>query len=310
MKNHLNEIKFKNFTWVHSSSIDEKTVKEIGKRFNLRGEDTKDVPPPNRSPKLVARPDYVFLTFLYPFYDKNTGEISASEVDFFVAEKFVITFNEKNRLKPIEELVELCDKDKKLCEKMISDGPVALLYELLDRLSNHCFPMLVHISNDIDAVEKRLFKEYEKGKIYEILRIKTNIANFSKAIQGHKTITEKLINTAPPYLPINRLQIYFQNLVERKKEMWDLVFNYIHIIDALHQTNESLISFRINEIMKTLTIFSVIVFPLTLVASIFGMNAVKGMPFLESANGFWIVIGIMAIGTLTMLGIFKGKKWI
>lgn len=335
MKNHLSEIKFSNFTWVHSASIEKKAVEEIGKRFKLHPDDLKEVLPPIQRPKLVERENYLFMILMYPFYNKQTKLIEISEVDFFISRDFVVTFNESDKLEPIGNFVEACSGSKELCEKLLASpepggggvadglgspkfldlsrnegGPAGLLYELLDRLSNFCFPMLVHISNDMDAVEKRLFKDYEKGAIFEILRIKTNIANFSKAIQGHKTTVDKLINKEASYLPTEQLKIYFANLVERKKEMWDMVDNLTHIINALHQTNESLISFRINEIMKTLTIFSVIVFPLTLLASIFGMNIIEGMPFAEAENGFWIILGIMFISVFGMLVFFKKKKWL
>ncbi len=310
MKNHLNEIKFSTFTWIHSASIDKKAVEEIGKRFRLHPDDLKEVLPPIQRPKLVERDNCLFMILMYPFYDKEAKLIEISEVDFFIARDFIATFNESNKLEPIGNFMEACSGNKLLCEKIIAAGPVGLLYELLDRLSNHCFPMLVHISNDIDTIKKRLFKEYGKGTILEILRIKTNIANFSKAIQGYKTIVDKLISKEAPFLPTEQLKIYFDNLVERKKEMWDMVDNLTHIIDALHQTNESLISFRINEIMKTLTIFSVIVVPLALLASIFGMNVVNEMPFVEHPYGFWIVVGLMIAGVMAMLGIFKKKKWL
>ena len=68
------------------------------------------------------------------------------------------------------------------------------------------------------------------------------------------------------------------------------------IIEALEDTNTSLISFKLNDIMRTLTIFSVIVFPLTLLAAIFGMNTVNGMPFVSSPHGFWEILAIMFIG--------------
>jgi len=69
-------------------------------------------------------------------------------------------------------------------------------------------------------------------------------------------------------------------------------------------------NYRLNDIMKTLTIFSVIVFPLTLLAAIFGMNTINGMPFINSINGFWMVIIIMLFGSLGMLIFFKKKKWL
>jgi magnesium transporter len=90
--------------------------------------------------------------------------------------------------------------------------------------------------------------------------------------------------------------------------VWDALDVQRDTINALHETNASLIDFRINEIMKTLTIFSVVIFPITLLAAIFGMNT-SNMPFVDSAHGFWIIIGIMVASVLGMLTFFKAKKW-
>jgi len=67
---------------------------------------------------------------------------------------------------------------------------------------------------------------------------------------------------------------------------------------------------KINEIMKTLTIFSVIVFPLTLLAAIFGMNTMNAMPFANSQYDFWYIMGIMLMGAVIMFGFFKKKRWL
>lgn len=78
---------------------------------------------------------------------------------------------------------------------------------------------------------------------------------------------------------------------------------------VLHETNESILSNKLSNIMKILTMFSVIVFPLTLFASIWGMN-VENMPLVGHQQDFWVLIGMMGIGTFLMLMIFKMKKWI
>jgi magnesium transporter len=80
-------------------------------------------------------------------------------------------------------------------------------------------------------------------------------------------------------------------------------------INALHEANSTLVEYRVNEILKVLTIFSVIVFPLTLIAALFGMNT-QFIPLIGSPYDFWKIIGIMAGGAMTMLGIFKWKRWI
>ncbi|MDD5295233.1 MAG: CorA family divalent cation transporter, partial [Patescibacteria group bacterium] len=111
-------------------------------------------------------------------------------------------------------------------------------------------------------------------------------------------------------VPEKEIKKYYYRLVEHSKRIWEFLENQKDMIEALHATNESLLNYQISDIMKTLTIFSVIVFPLTLLAAIFGMNTMGGMPFAETKNGFWIIIAIMLTGSLGMLAFFEKKKWL
>lgn len=295
--------KSKNFSWFNVANNSENEMKYLEKEFNFYPSDLGDCLPPLQRPKVIARPGYIFMILLFPVFDRQTKTIHASEIDFFITPKNLVTVH-TNELGQIGNIFSEYSGKTLKCA-----SPAALLHEILNRLLSECFPMLVHISNDIDNVEAHLRAEFEKGTIIEILRIKTNIVNFRRAMQPHKQVIRSFIAEASAFFPDNQLKDYLDTLINHTKEIWDLLDNYKDTIDALHETNVSLIDFRINEIMKTLTIFSVIVFPLTLLASIFGMN-VLGMPIVEHPHGFWLILGLMSLGVFSMLIIFKGKKWI
>ena len=299
----IQEFKNAKFSWINVTNNGGKEIAYLRDKFGFHDLDLKDCLPPLQRPKLVVRPDYLFVILLFPVFDRKTRVLHASEVDFFITDKSLVTVN-TNELAPLREIFSRCQNKKEKCA-----NPADLLHEILHELLLSCFPMLVHISNDIDNVETKLRSEFEKGTITEILRIKTNIVNFRKAMQPHKQVIRSLVAEAPRFFPTQKMKIYFENLVSNTKEIWDLLDNYKDTIDALHETNASLIDFRINEIMKTLTIFSVIVFPLTLLAAIFGMNA-PGMPFASHPFGFWIILGIMMLGALGLLWFFEKKKWL
>lgn len=300
-----NVLEFRNakFSWVNVTKNSEKETEYLRKKFGFHELDLKDCLPPLQRPKLVVRPEYLFMILLFPVFDKKTKVLHASEVDFFITKKTLVTVN-NNELPPLREIFSGCQNKKEKCA-----NPTDLLHKILHELLISCFPMLVHISTDIDNVETKLRSEFEKGTITEILRIKTNIVNFRKAMQPHKQVIRTLVAEAPKFFPTQKMKIYFENLVNNTKEIWDLLDNYKETIDALHGTNASLIDFRINEIMKTLTIFSVIVFPLTLLAAVFGMDT-PGMPLTDHPYGFWIILGGMAFGALGLLFFFEKKKWL
>jgi magnesium transporter len=128
-------------------------------------------------------------------------------------------------------------------------------------------------------------------------------------MQSHRGVLQKLLEITDVWRK-GKMESDYNNLIAHTKDIWDYLTNYKDTINALHETQESMTSLKINQIMKTLTIFSVVVFPLTLLAAIFGMNTLEGMPFIEDQYGFWYIIGIMAAGMMVMFGFFKKKKWL
>lgn len=110
-------------------------------------------------------------------------------------------------------------------------------------------------------------------------------------------------------VPSGKIKDHYNSLVEHSKRIWESLENQKDMVEALNSTSQAISNDRMTNIMKTLTIISVIVFPLTLLAAIFGMNA-KYMPLVDNPNGFWLIVGLMILIGGTMLTIFKNKKWL
>lgn len=305
--NTIQTIKTKNLTWVNITKPGERQMEYLKKKYNFHSLDLKDCLPPLQRPKLESRSDYLFMILLFPVYNRQVRAVFPSEVDFFISENHLITIH-SNELSPLIDLFELA-QEKSFQEKYLSGSPAVLLYEILNRLLLYCFPILDHININIDRAERKIFTGYEKKMVREILIIKRDIVNFRRAMQAHKSVIRKLIAKAPQFFSTAKLNIYFDALVEHIKEIWDLLENYKDAINALHETNESLISFRLNDIMKLLTIISVVLLPVTLIASIYSMNT-PGMPLVRHPHGFWIVLILMIIVSLGVLRYFKKKEWL
>lgn len=299
----------KNLRWLNVTMPGSKEMAYLAEQFKFDEMDLRECPPPLQRPKLVRRAGYLFMILQFPVYNRKSRSVNTAEVDFFIGQDFLVVVH-SSELEVINNFFYECQKFEGVKNKYFAGNPANLLYELLNRLIVYCFPMLNHISLDVDNIEKGIFSGQQKRMLSEILIIKRNIVNFRKAMQPHKNVIKKLIADAPEFFPIDQLNIYFNNLVDYTKEIWDLLENYKDTIDALQQTNESLISFRLNDIMKTLTIFSVIILPLSLLAGIFGMNTTDGMPFLQDPIGFWKILIVMVIGTFGMLAYFKKKRWL
>jgi magnesium transporter len=307
-KKNIRSVSTERIEWIHVTSTQKDVVGRLRKRFSFHPLDLRDIEPPIQRPKAVVRDGYLFMILLYPVFDKKTREINVSEVDFFISGDRIVTVN-TDALGPLEHLFNSCTKRSTEKKHVCLSGDVSqLLYAILNDLLSSVFPKIVNMQADMDALETKLKDMTNKKLISDILRIKLNVMNARQAMQGHKNVMPKLLEMAPAYFQFGKLKIYYEELMRDAYEIWDALELQKETIEAIHETNKSLIDHRTNEIIKTLTIFSVIVFPLTLLAAMFGMNV--PVPFEEHPNGFWLITGIMLGGSFGMLFYFKHKKWI
>jgi len=145
--------------------------------------------------------------------------------------------------------------------------------------------------------------------VRDISNVKQEIINFRKVIRPQRPVLRDLEKVKQRYLATDLdLEIYFDDIVDAHERIWDMLENYKEVVDSLAETNESVISHRVNDILRVLTSISVIVLPLTLLASIWGMNS--HVPGEETATGFWIVVGAMAALLIGMVAYFRRRGWL
>ncbi len=297
-------------TWLNITSAGKKELDYLAKNFKFHPLDLEDARADRyaQRPKVNDQPNYLFLILLFPYYYRRGREIIASEVDFFITPKELITLHTEE-LTTLTNFFNTCKIDSAEREKYFGSTPAKLLYEILNRLLHGCFPMLDHISLDIENIEKKIFAGYERQMVKEILVIKRNIVNFRKTMQAHEDTMRRLLKIKSNYFDGGQLNIYYLDLIDQIKNIWDILENQKETIEALEATNNALVNFKLNDIIKTLTVFSVIIFPLTLLADIFSMNT-RNNPLVGQPYDFWAVVGLMAIITLAMIYYFKRKRWL
>ena len=307
MKN-IQEVLVNGILWVNVAKQGEKELAEVGKRFSLHEQDVKESLPPFHRPKFVKRADYYFMVLHFPVFDRETKRLGFTEVDFFLSSNHLITVHD-SQLPVLENFFQECKKIGTDLPPFFQGTAVHVMFELLARLLDAIFPILLHINDDVDVVDKRLFAQIPGRKMAEeILRLKTNAVTFRRTMQGHRTVLERLIMYSGRDLDVTSAQNYVNSLREFTNEIWHMLESQKETINALHETNESLVGLRTNEVMKTLTIISVITFPLTLFVTLTDVNTVDN-PFKFISGGFLIVLSAVLLGAAGMLWVFKKKKW-
>jgi len=303
------KIKFQNFTWVDMENPKEHDINHLREEFQFHPLDLQECLKPSHRSEIDIYDNYIFLVLLFPLYNRTSREITGGEIKFFITKDYLITIHH-GEFQTLGEFFKFFELGPSLRSKFKEESPEQLLYEILNKLFLYCFPMVDHLIIDCDVIEKAIFSGKEQQMVSEILVIRRNITDFRKIMQVHKNALKKLISQLKDntVFVMKKTDVYYENLIDYTKEIWDTLENLKERIEALQDTNESQISFRLSTIMKTLTIISVITFPLTLFATVFSMSFIN-MPLHANPNGFWIIIGTMAVLAGTMLGVFKMKKW-
>jgi len=248
------------------------------------------------------------LVFYYPMYNIQTRKTSSRELNIIVSKESIITSHDKV-IPPLKTLFDNCKFQKQVQKAYLSEGTGQVLYYVLNAFWNNCFKKLEKINERIDNIQKNIFSGKEREMVLEISLVKIDIINFWRIIEPQKEIVESLLKEGLEFFG-KQLLPYFSDILGTYERVSNALETNKATILALEDTNQSLLSTEINEIMKVLTVFSVILLPLTLIASIWGMNFPLSLPFVNSSIGFWQISGIMLIILVFMIIYFRKRKWI
>ncbi len=285
----------------------------LEEHFGFHALDLEDVLSRNQRPKIDEYPDYLFIVLHFPVFDSAVGRLNAGELDIFVGPDYLVTIPNQP-LQPVDYLFERCRQKEELREQHFSKGPGFLLYRVVDDGFDYCFPMLRKIGNKLDAIEDEIFSGHSEEVVRDISNVKQEIINFRKVIRPQRTVLRDLENAKQRFMAREGdLEIYFDDVVDAHERIWDMLENYKEVVEALEETNESVISHRFNDVLRILTVFSIVFLPATLIASIWGMNVGLpggGEPASSSTTVFWIIVGAMVLLLVGMLAMFRRRGWL
>jgi magnesium transporter len=278
----------------------------IEEHFDFHPLDYEDVRSRNQRPKIDEYEDYLFIVLHFPRYDKKVARLNAAEVDIFVGPDFMITLPNES-LQPIAYLFERCRTNEELRENLFSKGPGYLLYKIVDDCVDASFPMLAKMGNKLERIEEDIFEGKGEDVVRDISNVKQEIINFRKVVRPQRAAFRDLERNKARYIAED-LDIYFEDIIDASERVWDLLENYKEVVEGLEATNESALAHRTNETFRVLTAISLIFLPLTLIASVFGMNV--RVPGQGSIHAFWVIMVVMLAVVLGVAAFFRRRGWL
>lgn len=309
-----NPQKNNDINWININNAGKTEIEYLRKKYNFKLSHLRSSSAKINSPRpvITRENDYVFMILHFPLPaadGSKNDRIQTVEIEFFIGHCFLVTLS-NGPIEPLNELFNLCKKDSRSLLAFELESSAILLYEILKKLLEYSYAILDENSLAIGRAEQTVLDEDQKKSANLILNLRHNLINMRKIMQNHKNIMKRLMDMGSGIIPSEYLKKYYGELIEQTKNFWETMENQREMVEILYDSYQSLVNYRLNNSMKMLTIFYVTFSSLALVAAIFSLKIDKGMPFLNQPGGFWLVISIMTLVGLSMLYLFKKKKWL
>ena len=288
-------------TWIDIERPTDKEAAYLAEHYSFHPLDLDDILSRIQRPKIDEYKDYLFLVFHFPIYRKWERVLTSSQVSVFIGQNYLITIHE-GELKPLVKLFRECQIDEGARQEYFSQGSGFLLYHILDRLIDYCLPILDKVGSSIEDVEEDIFSDSKRSIIREISMIRRDIISFRRIIWPMRAVIGSLEPRVRRFVKLD-LSVYFGDMLDHVDKIWDGLDEYKEIIEGLSATHDSLASNRTNEVVRMLTIIATILLPITVVASIFGMNI--PLPLQNSDFSLIYVFLIMLVVIGGMLYFFR-----
>jgi magnesium transporter len=291
--------------WINVNGIhDVNAIQTLANLFGLHPLTTEDISNTHQRPKAEEFDDYIFFALKMLVYDEETDSIYNENVSVILCENNVISFQERDDdvLEPVRDRI-------RSSKGMIrSEGADYLAYAIMDGVVDEYFVALEKLGDHIEQLDDEILTAPDGNYMQELHRLKREIVFLRKAVWP---LREEIsaIEKSGSRLIDDSIRPFLRDLHDHTIQIIDMVDTYRDIIGGMHDTFLSGISNRMNGIMKVLTIIGTIFIPLTFIAGIYGMNF-EYMPELTWKWGYFGLWGVMAALGLTMLGIFKKRKWL
>lgn len=293
-----------NYTWIDIVNPTKHDMDYLVENYKFHSLDIEDCLSKVQRSKFEDYDEYKFLVLHFPLITKKSYRLSIEEVDIFWGANFLVTIH-SNRFTKLLDLFILVKNNENYKSTYFSKGCDYLLYKIIHDMINMIFPIINQISHEIDLIDSNLDTMKPQKIIERISALRRNIIFLQTSLKPQKAIFNIFENKLKDQEEKN-MDIYWGDIGDYIVKILETAEDYQELIEGLYSSIDTLLTFRTNDSIKTLTLFSVIMLPLTLITSFYGMN-VK-LPFADFAGASSLILGFMISLSIGMVVYFKIKK--
>lgn len=294
--------------WVDTESPTPEEVRGLMEEFDIHPLVAEELLTPTLRPKVDLYPNFIYLILHFPTISHKHEGAKDQEIDFIVGKKFLITTH-NGLVDPLHEFSKIFEVNS-ILEKTKNMGNHAgfILFNILREFYKMLDNDLDHIDHDFNHIQSRIFAGKEREMVNDISHLNRDLLNFKQIVRPHKEVLESFELAGTKFFGED-FSYYLHTITGEFYKISAILDGHRETLLELRDTNDSLLTTKTNDIMKTLTVTAFIILPLTFIVSLFGMN-IPNIPIVNDPAGFWIILGIMSVVGACLYSYFKFvKKW-
>lgn len=290
--------------WVDVREAGREELERLASLFGLHAVAIESCLDPFRRPHLYEFADHFYTNLTTVRATRGDHGFKPSELHLFVGEKFIITISREKKAEAVDKAIE----EYKATPGMCARGSVHAVYLLAEDLTETYFPLVEKLDEDADKIETTMLDKADRSSVQELFGLKRKVFALRKLLGPQRDIFSELARREFPFLT-GENQVYFQDVYGRMVRIFDMLDTVREILSGGLDIYLSTVSNRLNEVMKVLTVASIILMTLSFITGFYGMNFVH-LPWLKSPNAFRNICISMVALTGGMFWWFRRKKWL
>jgi magnesium transporter len=306
---HVESVTWGDLTWVNITPPSPREIQYLAEHYPFHPLDLDDCLSRKQIPKVDEYPDYLFAIFHMPVYDKATRISTKRQWSAFVGDNYLVTLH-TGELRTLVALFRDCQANEDARQEFFSQGSGYLLYRILDRSIDSYFPVLDKILNLIEDLEDDVFDENtETAKELSILR--RDIITQRRVMFPTRTVLSTLERRLKRFSKAD-LTVYFGDLMDHINKICETLDEAKDVIELFKDTDSTLATYRVNDILRVLTVLATIGTVLTVVASFYGMNVpLPGGSNPGGSQYSWAILLVIMLALMaSMLYYFRRRRWL
>jgi len=291
------------FVWLDIQAAQEGDIALLREEFKFHPLAIEDATRHHERPKVDSYDSYYFLVFYAIRYDEENNRLYTEPMNLFIGGNYIVSVHEGD-ISAIDETITRWQKD----EEEFGNDAGALLYALLDTITDNYFPVIDRLADRVETLEEQIFERFQESALQDVFSLKRDLLSIRRIVAPERDVLNVLIRREVPIFERNTI-LYLQDVYDHIVRITDSIDTYRDLLSSALDAFLSVQSNRLNQIVKVLTITSIVLMCDALIAGIYGMNF-EFMPELHSRYGYPFALGLMLTVSVGLVLYLRRRKWL